>query len=125
MRARAPFISHTGARGFINDPKNMSDELLRAIAGRGGVIGLCFVRDYIGGAGLNDILCSLEYMIKTVGPKGVALGSGFDSFPVPIAADQLPYLTQALLSAGYGSETIGPVMGENAIEFFLRELPQQ
>jgi membrane dipeptidase len=38
-----PFISHTGARGAHNGPKNMSDELLRAVADRGGIIGLYFV----------------------------------------------------------------------------------
>jgi membrane dipeptidase len=92
---RVPFISHTGAKGVINDPKNMPDELLRAIVDRGEVIGLCFVRDYVGGDRLDDVLRSLEYMIKVVGPKGIALGSGFDSFPTPIAVDQLPYLTQA------------------------------
>ncbi|MGA7327072.1 MAG: membrane dipeptidase [Rhodomicrobium sp.] len=124
LSKRVPFISHTGAKGAINDPKNMPDELLRAVAGRGGVVGLCFVRDYVGGGGINDILRSLEYMIKIAGPKVIALGSGFDSFPTPIAVDQLPYLTQALLSAGYDHATIGAVMGENVIQFLLRELPQ-
>jgi membrane dipeptidase len=120
-----PFISHTGAKGVINNPKNMPDEVLRAVVDGGGVIGLCFVRHYVGGDGLNDILRSLEYMIKIVGPKGVALGSGFDSFPTLIAMDQLPYLTQALLSAGFDRATIGAVMGENVIQFLLRELPRQ
>jgi membrane dipeptidase len=122
---RVPFISHTGAKGVVNDPKNMPDELLRAVVDRGGVIGLCFVRDYVGGDGLNDILRSLEYLIKIVGAKGVALGSGFDSFPTPIAVDQLAYLTQALLSAGHDHATISAIMGENVIRFLLRELPQQ
>jgi membrane dipeptidase len=121
---RAPFISHTGAKGAFNDPKNMPDELLRAVVERGGIVGLCFVRDYVGGEGLGDVLRSLEYMIKVVGPHGVALGSGFDSFPMPIAVDQMAYLTQALLSAGHDRETIGAIMGENVIRFLLRELPQ-
>lgn len=125
LSKRVPFISHTGAKGVINDPKNMPDELLRAVVDRGGVIGLCFVRDYVGGDGLEDVLRSLEYMIKIVGPKGVALGSGFDSFPTPISVDQLQYLTQVLLSAGHDYSTIGAVMGENVIQFLLRELPQQ
>ena len=101
----------------------MPDELLRAVVDRGGVIGLCFGRDYIGGDGLNDILRSLEYMIKIVGPKGVALGSGFDSFPTLVAVDQLAYLSQGLLSAGHDQETISSIMGENVIQFLLRELP--
>ena len=54
---------------------NIPDEILRAVDDRGGVIDLCFVRDYVVGDGLKDILLSLEYMIKIVGPKGVAIGS--------------------------------------------------
>jgi microsomal dipeptidase-like Zn-dependent dipeptidase len=121
---RCPIITHTGARAMSNDPKCQPDEILCAVVAKGGVIGLCFVEDYVNGTKVDDILRSLEHLLGVVGPKGVALGSGFDSFPVPIAADQLPYLTQALLSAGHDEATIGAIMGENALQFLLRELPQ-
>jgi membrane dipeptidase len=120
---RPPFISHTGARSMHDDPKCQSDELLRAIVDKGGVVGLCFVEDYIGGTHLDDIRRCLEHLLSTVGQDGIVLGSGFDSLPVPIAVDQLPYLTQALLSAGLDAAGIKAVMGENAIRFLLRELP--
>jgi membrane dipeptidase len=120
---RPPFISHTGARSMHDDPKCQSDELLRAIVDKGGVVGLCFVEDYIGGTHLDDIRRCLEHLLSTVGQDGIVLGSGFDSLPVPIAVDQLPYLTQALLSAGLDAAAIKAVMGENAIRFLLRELP--
>jgi membrane dipeptidase len=120
---RPPFISHTGARSMHDDPKCQSDELLRAIVDKGGVVGLCFVEDYIGGTRLDDIRRCLEHLLSTVGQDGIVLGSGFDSLPVPIAVDQLPYLTQALLSAGLDAAGIKAVMGENAIRFLLRELP--
>ncbi|MGP0090027.1 MAG: dipeptidase [Xanthobacteraceae bacterium] len=121
---RCPIITHTGARAVANDPKCQPDEILRAVVDKGGLIGLCFVADYVNGTKIDDILRSLEHLLRVVGPKGVALGSGFDSFPVPIAVDQLPYLTQALLSAGHDEATIGAIMGENALQFLLRELPQ-
>ena len=120
---RAPFFSHTGARAISNDPKCQPDELLRAVVDRGGVVGLCFVADYVGGTRIDDIARSLEHLFRVLGPKGIALGSGFDSFTIPIAVDQLPYLTQALLSAGLDTTAIKAVMGENAIRFLLRELP--
>jgi membrane dipeptidase len=121
---RAPIVSHTGARAMSNDPKCQPDEILRAIVDKGGIIGLCFVEDYVNGTSVDDILHSLEHLVRVVGANGVALGSGFDSFPVPIAADQLPYLTQALLSAGHEETTLRAIMGENVLQFFLRELPQ-
>jgi len=96
---------------------------LRAVVERGGVVGLCFVEDYIGGTRIDDIARSLAHLYQTLGPQGVVMGSGFDSFVIPIAVDQLPYLTQALLSAGLDAAAIAAIMGENAIRFLLRELP--
>ena len=124
LSRRPAFISHTGARSVSNDPKCQSDELLRAVVEKGGVVGLCFVEDYIGGTKVADISRSLEYLVKAVGQDGIVLGSGFDSLPGPIAVDQLPYLTQALLSAGLDRPAIKAVMGENAIRFLLRDLPK-
>jgi len=121
---RAPFFSHTGARAMSNDPKCQPDELLRAVVDRGGVVGLCFVADYVGGTRIDAIVRSLEHLFRVLGPEGVVLGSGFDSFTIPIAVDQLPYLTQGLLSAGLDAEATKAIMGENAIRFLLRELPQ-
>jgi membrane dipeptidase len=92
-----PFISHTGARSIHDDPKCQSDELLRAIVDKGGVVGLCFVEDYIGGTRLDDIRRCLEHLLSIVGQDGIVLGSGFDSLPVPISVDQLPYLTHVVI----------------------------
>ena len=121
---RVPFISHTGSWAISNDPKCQRDELLRAIVETGGIVGLCFVEDYIGGTRVDDIARSLEHLLRVLGPTGVALGSGFDSFAIPIAVDQLPYLTQVLLSAGLDAAAIRAIMGENAIRFLLQELPR-
>lgn len=121
---RAPFFSHTGARAMSNDPKCQPDELLRAVVDRGGVVGLCFVADYVGGDRVDDVARSLDHLFRVLGPNGIALGSGFDSFTIPIAVDQLAYLTQALLSAGLDATATKAIMGENAIGFLLRELPQ-
>jgi microsomal dipeptidase-like Zn-dependent dipeptidase len=56
-----------------------------------------------------------------VGPARIALGSGFDSFTTPIVVNQLPYLTQAVLTAGHDVAAIKAIMGENAIRFFFFE----
>jgi membrane dipeptidase len=48
---RCPIITHTGAHAVSNDAKCQPDEILRAIADKGGVIGLCFVEDYVNGTG--------------------------------------------------------------------------
>jgi membrane dipeptidase len=46
--AEAPVIaSHSCAKALCNSPRNLSDELLRAIAKNGGVIQMCILSDYV------------------------------------------------------------------------------
>jgi len=45
---RAPIIaSHSSCRAICESPRNLSDEMLRALAGNGGVIQICFLSSYV------------------------------------------------------------------------------
>jgi len=45
---KAPVIaSHSCARALCNNPRNLSDEMLRALAENGGVIQMCILSDYV------------------------------------------------------------------------------
>jgi membrane dipeptidase len=45
---KAPVIaSHSCAKALCNNPRNLSDELLRAIAKNGGVVQMCILSDYV------------------------------------------------------------------------------
>ena len=45
---KAPVIaSHSCAKSICNNPRNLSDELLRAIAKNGGVVQMCILSDYV------------------------------------------------------------------------------
>jgi membrane dipeptidase len=45
---RAPVIaSHSSCRAICDSPRNLSDEMIRALAANGGVIQICFLSDYI------------------------------------------------------------------------------
>lgn len=122
-RSRAPVIcSHTAASAVYATPRSLDDEQLLAIARTGGVIGVIFVTPFLGPGGLDAIVAHLDHLRRTVGVAHAAIGSDWDGFSLyPAAlrsADRLPLLTEALLRAGWSSEEIWAVYGEN----FLRVL---
>lgn len=46
--SRAPIIaSHSCAMALCNNPRNLTDELIRSIAAKGGVIQMCILSDYV------------------------------------------------------------------------------
>jgi len=75
--ARNPVIfSHSNPYGDTPQPRNVSDQLIRACARKGGVVGLSGIGPYLGAStGLVQcLLRQLRYVIDLVGPEHVGLG---------------------------------------------------
>lgn len=74
-------ISHCGAYTLRPNPRNARDDLIQAIAEKGGVIGVAgfsdFVADTTGGrsATMEDMLGHIDYMVRLVGVDHVGIGS--------------------------------------------------
>lgn len=75
--ARNPVIfSHSNPSGDTSHPRNISDELMRACARKGGVIGLSGFGPFLGSKE-NPVECllrQLRYVISRIGPNHVGLG---------------------------------------------------
>jgi membrane dipeptidase len=78
------FCSHTGVSGAAPSWRNLDDAALRAIAGRGGVVGIIFGTLYLGGREIGDVVRHVEHALAVAGEDAVALGSDFDGMvPLP------------------------------------------
>lgn len=114
-----PIVSHTGVLGVHRHWRNIDDEQLRAIADRGGCVGVIFARRYLGGASLDAVVDHLLHIIAVAGEDVAALGSDFDGFVVPpegledVAA--LPNLTVALSRRGVSDRVLEKVLGGNVL----------
>lgn len=114
--ARQPLIfSHSNPYGDTAHPRNVSDELMRACARRGGVIGLSGIGPFLGTSVdlVERLLRQLRYVIDLVGAEHVGLGLDyvFDSAEL----DEHVRLNPALYPPGVtgGLAMIGPEsMGE-------------
>ncbi len=124
LSKRPIVVSHTGVQGVCPGPRNLTDDQLRRIAAKGGMVGIGFWDGAICTPTLAAAAKSIAYAVGVAGEDHVALGSDFDgSTTVPIDATGYPRLTQALLDVGLSPSQITKVMGENALRVIRELLP--
>jgi len=116
--------SHTGVKGTHDSPRNLSDNHLKAIAERGGLIGIAFFRGAIGDTGIPGIIKAMAYTKALVGVEHVALGSDFDgSVKTPFDITGLVLLVEEMQKVGFTEAEIRAIMGGNVKRFLLENLP--
>jgi len=131
--SRAPaIVSHTGLSGAHPHWRNISDEALRAVADRGGLVGIIFQTghagpffdDFLGGRSIDDLVDHIMHGVKLVGPEHVAFGTDFDGFIRPPRGirdvTDLPLVTAALMERGLSEDDLRLIMGENFRRLFRR-----
>jgi membrane dipeptidase len=87
-QAKRPLvISHTGARALYDHPRNTSDDTIRAVADKGGVVGVYFM-PFLTADGHpkgEDLLRHVEHIANVAGEDHVGVGT--DNGPLPLNLD--------------------------------------
>lgn len=123
--ATRPIVSHTGIHGNCATERNLPDDLIRAVAAKGGVIGIGYWTDVNCGSTPADIAKSIAAAIALVGEDHVSLGSDYDgSVDAPFDTSGLAALTQALIDQGLTEAQITKVMGGNMMRYLSETLPE-
>lgn len=124
MATRPLLVSHTGVKGTCNNPRNLSDDELRAIARTSGVIGIGLWDTATCGKDAHATARAIHYAMNIIGADHVALGSDFDGgITAPFDASGWVLLTDALLKEGISERDIRKIMGENVVRVLLEVLP--
>ncbi len=139
--SKAPLVaSHSSLRSISGHPRNMTDDMIRALGGKGGVIMINYSRSFLSNelyeAGLKNVPLAerpsvswekivehIDHAAKLVGATHVGLGSDFDGTTVPDGMDDvsmLPKLTAALLDKGYSEQDVKNILGENILRLLER-----
>ena len=133
---KVPFIaSHSNSREVCNVPRNLTDDMLRALADKGGVTGMNYAPGFIVSreklgkgykATVEDLVDHIDHIVKVVGPDHVGLGSDFDGIGPPPAgledASKVPNITRVLVKRGYSDEDIKKILGGNHLRVFKQVL---
>jgi membrane dipeptidase len=124
--ARRPLIAtHGGARRITGKPRDLSDESIRMIADKGGIIGVGFWENAVGGRDIEAIVRTIRHIASIGGIEHIALGSDFDGMTtVPFDASGMALLTEALMRDGFTRDEIAMIMGGNLLRFYHDMLPR-
>jgi len=124
MATRPLIVSHTGVKGTCNNPRNLADDELRAVARTNGVIGIGLWDTATCGSDARATARAIHYAMNIVGSDHVALGSDFDGgITAPFDSSGWALLTDALLQEGISEQDIHKIMGENVVRVLLETLP--
>ena len=112
----APVVaSHSNPREMEESPRNMPREIMKALAARGGLLGILpplarpdAERPYtrIAAAQMQATLRCIQHAVEVMGIDHVGIGTHFNSAV-------LPWITEALLDAGYADAHVAKIMGGN------------
>jgi membrane dipeptidase len=124
MATRPLIVSHTGVKGTCDNPRNLSDDELRAVARTNGVIGIGLWDTATCGSDARATARAIRYAVNIVGADHVALGSDFDGgVTTPFDSSGWALLTDALQREGISEQDIHKIMGENVVRVLLEILP--
>lgn len=139
-------VSHGNARAVCESPRNLSDDVIRAVAATGGVIGLCAYPAFVSSDAmptLDQLIDHAVHITELVGARHVGLGLdfadedendydydyfGYDeryyprppwTWPIGISWwEEAGNIAPALRRRGFSNNDITGIMGENFMRAF-------
>lgn len=83
-----PIASHSNFRAIADQPRNLTDALAKEVIARGGIIGLNFVKHFVGKNCPEDFTRQVDYARSLGGLENYCFGADFfcdKDFPMPIS----------------------------------------
>ena len=127
---RVPVIaSHSLSRAVWRHKRNLTDGQIRRIADTGGLVGVNFVREFLG---KKSIFEHIAHIVDTGGEDVIALGTDFDGTENPLyaGAEEMPRFFEDMKRAGLSprlTEKIayGNILRKEEIKMREKRLPDE
>ena len=127
--SKKPFVaSHSNARSLCSHTRNLTDDMLKALAEAGGVTGINFFHKFLGNdetGSIAQMVSHIKHIRNVAGIDVLALGSDFDGFKGPCEladCSQFPLLTEALSKAGFSDDELEKICWKNAMRVIQQVL---
>ena len=137
--SKSPVVStHSCCRALASHPRNMTDDMIKLMADKGGVIQInfypvflsdSFARDYSTRGELafpkptaEDVVRHIDHAVNVAGVEHVGIGTDFDGIEVtPYGLEnisKLPLVFDLLIKKGYSEDQIEKIAGNNFLRVF-------
>lgn len=117
---KKPFIAtHSNAREITNHPRNLTDDMIRKLSNKGGVMGLNFCAPFLGKEKVSTIESMIRHINHTKNIGGIevlALGTDFDGIENEVEIEnigKIGTLRDVLLKEKYTNEEIDKIFYKN------------
>lgn len=117
--ARCPVVaSHSNARALCPHPRNLTDDMFRAVRDSGGVVGINYYRGFVGGKGDLEALAEhIEHFLNLGGEKTLCFGGDMDGCDVLAQGieglQSIPTLYETLRRRGYSESLLQDLFWNN------------
>ena len=122
--------SHSNARSLCNHPRNLSDDMIRALADKGGIVGINLYPYFINRnriATVENIVEHVAHMYQVGGEDFIAVGTDFDGFDegkLEIAhIGEMGKLYDAVKKCGFTERQMEKFWNGNAVRIIKEVFP--
>jgi membrane dipeptidase len=145
---KPPVATHSNAKSLCNHPRNLTDDQIKAIAERNGVIGINFFSIFIDNnsknATIDRLIDHIDHIVEIVGIDHIGLGPDFLNyyikdlksldeqldnpfgdildlraiFEVIRNVAEFPNLIESIKKRGYSDKEVGKIQGENFVRVY-------
>lgn len=126
---KKPFIvTHSNARSVTYHSRNLTDDMIKKLADKGGVMGINFASDFLGLnsiSTLEEIITHIKYIKNIGGIDVIALGSDFDGIENEVEiknSSQFPKLYYYLKKEKFTDNEIEKIFNKNVLRVFNETL---
>ena len=126
--SKKPFAaSHSCCRALADHPRNLTDDQLRVIADHGGVVGINFYDQFLGGAtgftALDDIIRHMLHIRRVAGVDCIAFGSDFDGIESELEFKDYSGLPRivAAMEKQFSADEIEKICNRNFLRVFAEQ----
>jgi membrane dipeptidase len=126
--------SHSNCRHYVNTDRQLSDDMIKRLVERDGVIGTVLYNRFLTEDGLNvsldDVIRHMSRIAEIAGhTRACAIGSDWDggygaeAIPAPLTGlNDLPLLAEALLKHGFSEEDVKGIFNGNWVRALKKGL---